>query len=140
MKEKFLPYLETWKRSIQERPGNFSEAAKAKMFLSEQKFQGLKIASLSLIAITKFLLAEGFRFVLTERFSQDCLEEYFGRQRQLGRRNDNPDVAQFGFNDNTIWVVRSTAPLTGNTKGIYKGRQKSWFSSDDTKLAKGKKI
>ena len=139
LKEKFIPYLETWKKSIQDRPGNFSEAAKAKMFLSEQTFEGLKITVLSLIEATRFLLAEGCKFVLTERFSQDCLEEYFGRQRQLGRRSDNPDIVQFGYNDNAIRVVRSTAPMTGNTKGIYKGRQKSWFSSDDTKLAKRKK-
>ena len=109
------------------------------MFLSEQTFEGLKVTVLSLIEATKFLKAEGCKFVLTERFSQDCLEEYFGRQRQLGRRSDNPDVVQFGYNDNAIRVVRSTAPMTGNTKGIYKGRQKSWFSSDDTKLAKRKK-
>ena len=139
LKDKFLSYLESWKSSIQKRPGKFSDAEKAKMFLSEQTFEGLKITALSLISATKFLLAEGCDFVLSERFSQDCLEEYFGRQRQLGRRNDNPDVHQFGYNDNTIRVVRSTAPMTGNTSGIYKGRQKSWFYIDETKLAKRKK-
>ncbi len=110
------------------------------MFLSSQTYEGLKVTVLSLVEATKFLLAEGCEFVLTERFSQDCLEEYFGRQRQLGRRNDNPDVFQFGYNDNTIRVVRSTAPMTGNTKGIYKGRYRSWYNVDDTKLSKQKKL
>ena len=31
-------------------------------------------------------------FVLTKRLNQDCLEEYFGKHRALGRRNDNPDL------------------------------------------------
>ena len=37
-------------------------------------------------------------FVLTERFNQDVLEEYFGRHRSIGRRNDNPDLYNFGCN------------------------------------------
>ncbi len=139
MKKKIIPCLETWKKSIQDRPGNFSEAAKSKIVLSEQTIEGLKITILCLIEVTNFLLTEGCRFVLNERFSQDCLEEYFGRQIPPGRRSDNLDVIQFGYNEHIIRVVRSTAPMTGNTKEIYKGRPKSWFSSDDTMLAKRKK-
>ena len=41
------------------------------------------------IEATKYLLKEGFQFVLTERFHQDVLEEYFGYQRCIGRRDDN---------------------------------------------------
>ena len=45
-------------------------------------------------------------FVLTERFCQDPVEEYFGNQRGLGRRSDNPDLKTFGYNDNTIRIQR----------------------------------
>ena len=37
-------------------------------------------------------------FVLTERFCQDPVQEYFGNQHKLGRRTDNPDIWQFGAN------------------------------------------
>ena len=40
--------------------------------------------------------------MLTERFCQDVLEMYFGRQRGIGRRDGNPTVFQFGYNDNII--------------------------------------
>ena len=51
------------------------------MFISHQTYQGLKITVYSLIEITKFLLSAGMKFVLSEKFCQDALEEYFGHQR-----------------------------------------------------------
>jgi hypothetical protein len=42
-----------------------------RMFLSPQTYQGLKIAVYSHIDAITFLLAEGFEYVLTERFMQD---------------------------------------------------------------------
>ena len=37
----------------------------------------------SVIEVCKFLLQEGMEYVLTERFCQDIVEEYFGCQRKL---------------------------------------------------------
>jgi hypothetical protein len=51
------------------------------MFLSVQTFAGLKMTVNSVVARTRFLLSEGFELVLTERFCQDDVEEYFGYQR-----------------------------------------------------------
>ena len=76
------------------------------MFISRQTFEGFQITTYSLIKATKFLLTEGMEFVLLERFCQEPLEEYFGVQRQLGRRNDNPDLCVFGYNDNSIRIQR----------------------------------
>ena len=42
----------------------------------------------SVIEATKFLLQEGTEFVLSERFCEDPVEEYFGNQRKIGRRSD----------------------------------------------------
>ena len=39
--------------------------------------------------------------MLTERFSQDPLENYFGRQRSIGGRKDNSAIRDFGYNDNS---------------------------------------
>ena len=68
-----------------------------KMFISRQAHEDIQITFYSVIKATKYLLKEGFQFVLTERFCQDVLEGYFGRQRSIGRRNGNPITFQFGF-------------------------------------------
>ena len=72
------------------------------MFISWQTYEGLQISVFSVIEATKFVLQEGMEFVLIERFCQDPAEEYFGNQRKLGRRSDNPDISSFGYNNNTI--------------------------------------
>ena len=91
----FLEYLRKWKQSIADRPGNFTANARDRMFLSWQTYEGLRITVKSTIESVRFLLESGMPFVLTERFNQDVVEEYFGRQRQLGQRNDNPIMYQF---------------------------------------------
>ena len=102
------------------RPGNFTQNARSRMFISWQTYEGLQISVYSLIEAAKFLLTEGFEFVLSERFCQDVLEEYFGRQHSLGRWNDNPTLKEFGYNDNTLRFQRSCATVMGNTRGeIY---------------------
>ena len=94
----------------------------------------------SVIEATKFLLSKGMDFVLTNRFNQDVVEEYFGRQRSLGRRSDNPNLWQFGYNDNTIRMQRSVAPVTGNTEGRHVQKRKvSWKDVDNTLLKKKSK-
>ena len=52
------------------------------------------------------------------RSCQDLLEEYFGRQRERGRFNDNPTLQAFGYNDLTLAVQRNIAPVVkGNVAG-----------------------
>ena len=62
----------------------------------------MKITVNSIIEATQFLLQHQIKYVLTERFCQDPLEDYFGRQRSLGSGKDNPSMADFGYNDNAI--------------------------------------
>nr|XP_047143758.1 uncharacterized protein LOC105848490 isoform X1 [Hydra vulgaris] len=136
----FLCYLEKWKECIINRPGNFSNNAKGRMFISWQTYEGLQITVMSVIELVKFLLKSGMPFVLTKKFNQDVLEEYFGRQRSLGRRNDNPTLYQFGYQSNTLRLQRSIAPVTGNTKGGHgQKREVSWSVVDNKKLPKRKK-
>ena len=49
-----------------------------KMFISWQTFERFKITAYSTMEVVPLLLHEGFEYVLTERFCQDVLEEYFG--------------------------------------------------------------
>ena len=68
------------------------------MFISWQTYEGFQITVRSVIEVWKFLLQEGMEYVLTERFCEDIVEEYFGSQRKLGRQNDNHDIHSFAFN------------------------------------------
>ena len=92
----------------------------------------------SITEATKFLLSEGMEYVLTERFCQDPVEEYFGNQRKIGRRSDNPDVRMFGYNDNTIRIQRAVSCQSGNTRG-RKDKDKAWVHVTDDPLPKRKK-
>ena len=59
-------------------------------------------------------------YVLTERFCQDLLENYFDKQRFSGARQDNPSLYDFGYNDNAIReqnVFKAIA--TGNVRDEY---------------------
>ena len=137
LKKDFLNYLSQWKESINHREGNFTRNARDRMFISRQTYEGLQITVNSVVEATRFLLKEGMPFVLTERYNQDVLEEYFGRHRSLGRRNDNPTVHQFGYQSNTIRMQRSIAPVTGNTCGAHKQKRKiSWQKVDNEPLKK----
>ena len=51
-------------------------------------------------------------------FSQDPLENYFGKQRQRGRRNENPNFQQCLTNAATLRVQGSVAlhPVRGNCR------------------------
>ena len=97
MKETFLKYFEDWKASITARKGPFTPAEREKMFLSNQTYEGFKISANSHVEAIKFLLSEGFSYVLTERFMQDVIEDYFGHQRTQRGRSDNPSAQEFGL-------------------------------------------
>ena len=112
-----LKYFEDWLTSIEQRPGNFSRNARSNMFISWQTFEGLKITVHSIIEAVKFLLQLHVKYVLTERFCQDPLENYFGQQRAIGARKDNPSVCDFGFNDNSIRNQKIFRPIAGNVCG-----------------------
>lgn len=57
-----------------------------------------------------FLLKlDGANFIFSEKFCQDNLEEFFGKQRARGRRNDNPTVEQFIHNSSAISIGKSLA-------------------------------
>ena len=94
------------------------------MFISWQTYEGIKITVHSTIELIKYLLSQNVSYVFTERFCQDPLENYFGQQRSIGRREDNPSLRDFGYNDNTIRTTKVFQPIAGNCR------------NDDPQLAK----
>lgn len=103
----FLDFLFSWKSAVLNRPGNFTPAERAKMFLSPQTFKGLCMTIKSFLEVGRFLLENGVKFLLTNKFCQDPLEKHFGRQRCFGRRSDNPNLWKFSYNDNKLRLGRS---------------------------------
>ena len=136
----FLPYFKDWKSKVENRPdqGELTKTERDKMFIPRQSYEGIVISANSLIECVKFLLNEGMEYVLTERFCQDPVEEYFGNQRKLGRRSDNPDFNQYLYNDNTIRIQREVSVSSGNTRGKY-DRKRAWENVTDEKLPKLKR-
>lgn len=109
LEKSFLGYLNEWKTSVNTRPG-FDKSAQAKMMLSYETIEGLKMAVYSFIELARYLLEQkpGL-FILAERFNQDPLEAFFGQQRSRGGRSDNPNVKRFLENSQAIRVQRSLA-------------------------------
>lgn len=94
----------------------------------------------SFVEMARFLLEqEGVKFLLSERFCQDPIEEFFSQQRSRGGRNDNPTVHQFCDNTVSLRVQKTAAlkPLHGNCS---KKRHLQPIIVDDTPLKKRKRI
>ena len=89
------------------------------MLVNLQTNHCIQITVRSTVETVKFILQNGSKFILTERFYQDPVEEYFVIQRQLGRRYNNPDVAKFCYNDNTVRIQRDVSFTSANIKGKY---------------------
>ena len=60
------------------------------------------------------MLEHNVKYVLTERFRQDPIENYFGCQQSLGAHKDNPSLNDFGYNDNTIRNQKIFLPIAGD--------------------------
>ena len=91
--------------------------------------------------MTKYLLSQGDVTFLSERISQDPLENYFGQQRARGGRNENPSMQQCLYNAAAIRVQKSLAtdPVRGNCsrkRRLYDGQQPE---IDNTPLPKRKR-
>ena len=85
----FLQYFNRWIESIEARNDtNYSANARSNMSISWQTYEGLQITVHSFKEVCKYLLHNGVKFILSERFCQDDVENYFGRQRAIGSRKD----------------------------------------------------
>ena len=93
------------------------------------------MTSKSLIGCIRYLLSQGVKYVFSENFCQDDLENHFGKQRSIGHRKDNPNVHTFLQNENIIKSTISVDPIGGN---VLRGPQK-WNNITTEPLPKRKK-
>ena len=124
LKDTFLKYLEEWEREVMSLT-SIDNKEKSRMLLSRETREGLKITGIVMILTVsakrmsahahttvhsfcelgpKLLSSYGFKYLLSEVFSQDPLEAYFSRQRHKGGACDNPSAQQFFFN--TVSLVQ----------------------------------
>lgn len=66
----------------------------------------------------------GAPFVLTARFNQDPVEQYFSKQRAASGAGENPTVSQYGQGVKRVKLMKSLIPKTknGNCSKIIKTR------------------
>ena len=64
------------------------------------------MATKGMVALVRTLLQRGLSCISTRRIFQDSLEAYFGHQRALGKRHQNPSIQQFGYRNNAIVLKR----------------------------------
>ncbi len=57
-----------------------------------------------------------------------------GIKERWGRRNDNPDLRSFGYNDNSIRNQRRLTSVAGNTRGKHSGTKTKWIGVDEKAL------
>ena len=94
LKEEFLSYFVNWKKEVNAQP--ISQKEKERMLPPQATMNGLEISIRGIEGATKYFLSEGEgNFVMTRVFSQDPLEQYFGKQRMGGGGSRNPNAAQF---------------------------------------------
>lgn len=78
----FLPWLLRWKNG-----------ANSNQFLTQETYEAIVLTTKSTIACVRYLLSQGFNFVLTRKFSTDKLEGLHGAVRHFCGSNDHPDGA-----------------------------------------------
>lgn len=70
--------------------------AKGLGFLSKSTSEGLRVTIHATKELLKYLTERvGFKYLMTSRLSQDCIERSFGIVRQASGANDHPTPAQF---------------------------------------------
>lgn len=90
----------------------------------------------SFLEICQYLLGlDGVKFILSGKFSQDPLENFFGKQRMRGGYSDNPTVKSFIHATSSLRVQGSTTlkSIRGN---CLRGKDSSPITVDHTCLPK----
>lgn len=73
----------------------------------------------------EMLSLPGVHFLLSEKFNQDPLEQYFSKQRGMGGFCDNPTVRQFQHNALRLQVSGAPSVLAasrGNCQVFHNGQ------------------
>ena len=91
----------------------------------------------SFVSLTRNLLTKpGVKAVLSEKFNQDPLEQYFSRQRSAGGCNDNPTVTEFTNNTLSLQVGSTASKIMHKSRGSNTKCKRKFSDSDLVNCAK----
>ena len=94
----------------------------------------------SFIELLRYILRiPGVKFFLSERLSQDPLENFFGCQRQRCRTNENPNLHKFCKNTQALRVINSVCGTVskGNCRG---NKQVTYMDENNKPLPKRRRV
>ena len=124
-----LKYFQDLQGSIENRPGRCFKSQKQKLIISWQTYEGIKMTVNSVIQPATFLILHKMSYILSY-ICEDPLENYFGRQRSMRARKDNPTLYGFGYKDNPFKIQKMLIPVTkGNVAAD------NLYTKIDTELA-----
>jgi len=124
-----LPYLDAWEDSVKKCEGEFEDSHRKRMLLSTETLVGIRMVFHVIITImlSSFICHIGqvslqtswCEGLLSQKICQDPLEKFFGCQRQRGGTNENPSVAEFCKNTQSLRVVSNFCrpSVHGNCRG-----------------------
>jgi len=114
----FLGFLREWEEEGGQVAG-LTKDEQNRLCLSKQTLEGLRITVSSFVDLAKSLLTDGAPYFLSERLSQDPLEEYFSKQRARGGADENPTLEMFNRNMLGLNVAGDELirVMNGNTRG-----------------------
>ena len=81
--------------------------------------------------VRELLSIPGVEYVLTEKWNQDALEQYFGKQRMGGGANENPTVLEYSYN--TLKLITAGSNVVRDVAGNVRKR-KATIEVDETPL------
>jgi len=142
LKDVFLKgYIETWLQESMavDLP---TKDEKRRLCLSHQTIEGIKLTVNSFCELAPLLLSlDGVQYFLSEKLSQDPLEEYFNKQRSRCGAHDNPTLDDASRNFLAIDVAGSTLvrSMTGNTRGAQRGQAPIFDINDRRSLPRRRK-
>ena len=89
--------------------------------------------------IPQLLSIDGVEYILSEKFNQDPLEEYFGKQRARGGGIENPNVEMFMYGHRKIIVSKSDMIIKGGNMRGKKVKKTVIDVNDDREMIKRRK-
>lgn len=81
-------------------------------------------------SLLQYLATLGYRYIMTARPSEDCIEKLFGIIRQSSGRNDNPTPTQFPILVNCLSFYNLAKSQTGGS--VSKGVPSSLLCAENT--------
>ena len=140
LKNEFLVFINDWEEEANSHV-ELTKKERGRLCLSKKTMYGLRLTVHSFVdMIPELLKIPGVKYVLTDKASQDDVEEHFFKHRSGGGANDNPSALDYQRNELKIQICKTDMlRIFGNSKGKDRGTSRV-DTSDATSLPKKQKL